>query len=66
MKTMFKRVCGPVAAVGALALGGMSAANAAYDTTAITASLTDIATVGLAVFGVFVALHTIKWIRRTL
>lgn len=66
MMKLNKRVGSAVAVVGALAAGGMSAANAAYDTSAITASLADIGTVGLAVFGVYVAVHAIKWIRRSL
>lgn len=40
--------------------------QAAIDVAPITAASTDIAAVGVAVFGVFVAIHLVKWIRRAL
>lgn len=52
---------------GALTLAGAaSLANAATDVTAVTASATDIAAVGAAVFGVMVAIKLVKWVRRAL
>lgn len=41
-------------------------AMAAPDVTAITAVVTDVATVAAAVFGVFVAIKAAKFIRRAL
>lgn len=41
-------------------------ALAAPDVTAITAVVTDVATVAAAVFGVFVAIKAAKFIRRAL
>lgn len=51
-------------AAGALAVAG--AANAAYDTSAITAAGADVAAVGAAVFVVMVGIKVIKWVRRAL
>ena len=41
-------------------------AHAAYDVTAVIGSVPDIAAVGVAVFAVFVAIKTTKWVRRAL
>ena len=41
-------------------------ANAAFDVTAITGALTDIAAVGAAVFAVYVAIKVVKWARAAL
>lgn len=55
-----------------LALAGLAASTmtlpafAAQDVTAVTASSTDIAAVGAAVFGVMVAIKLVKWVRRAL
>ena len=51
-------------AVPALALSG--AAQAAVDTSAITAGATDIGLVGVAVFAVLVGIKVIKWLRKAL
>lgn len=51
-------------AFGALAAAG--AANAEVDITEITAAGTDIATVGVAVFAVYVGIKLFKWVRRAL
>lgn len=60
MKTYFRAA---VATASALALG---AANAAADTSSLTAVSTDIAAVGTAVFAVIVGIKGIKWVRRAL
>lgn len=52
-------------AVGALALAPMLS-MAAVDVTEINDSLTDIATVGAAVFAVAVGIKLYKWVRRAL
>jgi hypothetical protein len=49
-----------------LSLAAVGAANAAQDVTAVTGSITDIAAVGAAVFGVVVAIKLTKWVRRAL
>lgn len=54
------------ASLGALALAGVGAANAAVDVTSVTAAGTDIAAVGVAVFAVMVGIKLVKWIRRAL
>ena len=50
----------------AAALVGAGAAQAAVDVSAITASGTDVAAVGVAVFAVIVGTKLFKWIRRAL
>ena len=50
---------------GLVALSPLSA-FAGVDVTAVTGSLTDIATVGAAVFGVYVAIKLTKWVRRAM
>lgn len=51
-------------AIGAAALAGAS--QAAVDVAPITATLTDITAVGVAVFAVFVGVKLYKWVRRAL
>lgn len=41
-------------------------AQAAVDVTEITATKTEIAAVGTAVFGVYLAIKLTKWVRRAL
>lgn len=41
-------------------------AHAAVDVTAITAVATDVAAVGAAVFGIYVAIKAVKLVRRSL
>ena len=53
------------AAVAAAAAAPMLA-QAAVDVTAITATYTDIAAVGVAVFGAYVAVKATKLVRRAL
>lgn len=53
-------------AVGSILSGAMAAANAAVDVTAVNDAVVDIATVGAAVFGVYVAIKLTKWVRRAL
>lgn len=60
---MKKQILRGLAAAGSLASVG---AFAATDVTAVTASATDIAAVGAAVFGVMVAIKLVKWVRRAL
>lgn len=50
----------------ALVLFAPFSAMAAVDTTAITDTVTDVAAVGTAVFGVLVAVKAIKLVRRAL
>jgi Inovirus Coat protein B len=59
-KAMFAKL-----AVGAVALAPMLS-MAAVDVSEITGSLTDIATVGAAVFSVAVGIKLYKWVRRAL
>ena len=71
MREFYETRTSEVKAAGkAVVVGVGIAANGAYatglDVTAITAALTDIATVGTAVFGVYVAIKLIKWLRRAL
>jgi hypothetical protein len=57
---MFKKI-------GLLAVAAAPALSfAAVDVTEITGSLTDIATVGAAVFSVAVGIKLYKWVRRAL
>lgn len=49
-----------------VALAPFAAFAAGPDITPITATLTDIATVGGAVFGVYVAIKAVKFVRRAL
>lgn len=51
--------------VAALALTE-GVANAAVDTTSLTAVGTDIAAVGAAAFAVIISIKGIKWVRRAL
>lgn len=55
-------------ALGALVLASISSVALATgpDVSAITATLADVATVGTAVFGVYVAIKAVKFIRRAL
>lgn len=66
----FAGKCNPAVVVGALALTGAISANAAMDTTAITASITEalaaIAVVGAAVMGVHVAVKAYRWVRAAM
>lgn len=57
---MFKKISAFVVSLSPMAV------FAAADVTAITATLTDIATVGTAVFGVYVAIKAVKFVRRAL
>lgn len=57
---MFKKIAGTVVSFVPLS------AMAAVDVTAITDTLTDIATVGAAVFAVYVGIKAIKFVRRAL
>lgn len=54
------------ALVAAAASAVSALASASVDVAPITAALTDIGIVAVAVFGVFVAVHAGKWIRRML
>jgi phage tail sheath gpL-like len=49
-----------------LGLAAASPSFAAIDTTAIEAAATDVGVIGLAVFGIMVAIAVWKWVRRTL
>lgn len=53
-------------AVSALAAGSAMAAVPADVMTEITTSKTDVTTVGVAVFGVMVAIAVVKWFRKAL
>lgn len=61
----FKDSAVRAAGVG-VALVAPMMAHAAVDTSEITATLTDIAAVGAAVFAVMVGIRLYKWIRRAL
>lgn len=56
--------------LAASVLGAAGAANAAIDTTAAVASITDVNTavlaIGVAVFGVAVSVKLYKWLRQGL
>lgn len=54
------------ALVGAGLVAVTGLANAAQDTSAVTGAITDIAAVGVAVFGVVIAIKLTKWVRRAL
>lgn len=54
-----------LAAAAALALASASS-FATVDVTEITGTKTDIAAVGAAVLGVFIAIKLYKWVRRAL
>jgi len=61
----FRLLLGRLApAVGLLAVA--SAARAEISTAAITAAMTDINAIGLAVFGLVVGIAVWKWVRRVL
>lgn len=51
---------------GAALVVGMSTAHAATDVTEITGAKTEIAAVGAAVFGVYLAIKLTKWVRHAL
>ncbi|WP_301103117.1 major capsid protein [Propionivibrio sp.] len=59
---MFKKLGFSVVAV----LTSLSVFAAGPDVSAITAILPDIATVGATVFGVYVAIKAVKFVRRAL
>ena len=61
MKKLYTR-----ALVAASTLAVAAGANAAVDTTSLTAASTDITSVGVAVFAVIVGIKGIKWVRRAL
>lgn len=65
MKTMTSNLVKKFAYGVALVASPLSA-FAVVDLTPITATLTDIALVGAAMFGVFVAIKAIKLVRRAL
>lgn len=50
----------------AATLGTVGIANAAADTSAITAAAADVAIVGGAVFAVYVGVKVFKWMNRAL
>lgn len=64
---MTKQVQRGLLAVGALvSVGAANAAGITVDTTPITEAGTAVATVGAAVFALYVGIKLYKWIRRAL
>lgn len=55
-----------VAGTGAALLAAGAARADGFDTSAITAAGTTVATVGAAVFAVMVGIKVFKWVRRAL
>lgn len=53
-------------AAGAVVLVGSMSANAAADTSAVTTAMTDIAAVGAAALGAYIAARAFKWIKSAL
>jgi hypothetical protein len=53
-------------AAAAVAAGGMQLSNAAVDVAGITAAGADVATVGAAVFLVYIGVKVYHWVRRAL
>lgn len=67
MKMNVRSLATKVAAVVMLASAGVANAALSTDTTtAITASKADVLELGTAVFAVYLAIKTIKWVRRAL
>lgn len=66
MTLTFKKSFAFAASVGAIAMGAMQSASAAVDTAGIVAAGTDVATVGAAVFLVYVAVKAFHLVRRSL
>ena len=67
MKLNFRPLATKVAAVVMLASAGVANAALSTDTTtAITTSKADVLELGTAVFAVYLAIKTIKWVRRAL
>ncbi len=64
MNKMIKKVAVAAAGVSASALA--MADTGGVDTSAITTSGTTVATVGAAVFAVYVGIRTYKWVRSAL
>jgi hypothetical protein len=61
---MKKFVVGAVSALGSVA--AMAQTGSTVDTSAITSAGTSVATVGAAVFAVYVGVKLFKWIRAAL
>ena len=67
MKLNLRSLVTKVAAAAALASAGVANAALSTDTTtAISASKADVLELGTAVFAVYLAIKTIKWVRRAL
>jgi uridylate kinase len=67
MKMNVRSLATKLAAVVMLASAGVANAALSTDTTtAITASKADVLELGTAVFAVYLAIKTIKWVRRAL
>lgn len=67
MKMNARPLATKVAAAVLLASAGVANAALSTDTTtAITASKADVLELGTAVFAVYLAIKTIKWVRRAL
>lgn len=64
--TLIKKLFSASAAVGVVALGAMESASASIDVSGITSAGADIATVGAAVFLVYIAVKAFHWVRRAL
>lgn len=67
MKLNSRSLVTKAAAVVVLASAGVANAALSTDTTAaITASKADVIELGTAVFAVYLAIKTVKWVRRAL
>ena len=63
---MTKQIQRGLIAAGVLAAAGAANAAVTVDTTSITDAGTAVATVGAAVFALYVGIKLYKWIRRAL
>jgi chromate transport protein ChrA len=61
-----KKIAGVLSAVAVTSVLTVNSAFAAVDVTAITDTVTDVASVGAAVMGVLIAVAAVKYIRRAL
>lgn len=66
MTLNLKKIGAPALLLAASTMGAMESASAAIDISGITSAGTDIATVGAAVFLVYIAVKAFHWVRRAL
>lgn len=66
MTLNLKKISAPALLLAASTLGAMENASAAVDISGVTAAGGEIATVGAAVFLIYIAIKAFHWVRRAL